>query len=73
SNPISVNELVDKMYNIAKAEKKIRFIETQKGDVNITHSNISKANKILNFKPKVTIAVGLENQYAWQLSFLKSI
>ena len=73
SNPISVNELVDKMYDIAKAEKKIRFIENQKGDVNITHSNISKARKILNFKPKVTIAVGLENQYEWQLAFLKSI
>ncbi len=73
SNPISVNELVDKMYDIVKAEKKIRFIEKQKGDVNVTHSNISKANKILNFKPKVTIEVGLENQYGWQFSFLKSI
>ncbi len=73
SNPISVNELVDKMYDIVKAEKKIRFIEKQKGDVNVTHSNISKASKILNFKPKVTIEVGLENQYEWQFSFLKSI
>jgi len=73
SNPISVNELVDKMYDIVKAEKKIRFIEKQKGDVNVTHSNISKASKILNFKPKVTIEVGLENQYGWQFSFLKSI
>ncbi len=73
SNPISVNELVDKMYDIVKAEKKIRFIEKQKGDVNVTHSNISKASKILNFKPKVTIEVGLENQFEWQLSFLKSI
>jgi nucleoside-diphosphate-sugar epimerase len=61
------------MYDIVKAEKKIRFIEKQKGDVNVTHSNISKASKILNFKPKVTIEVGLENQYEWQLSFLKSI
>jgi len=73
SNPISVNELVDKMYDIVKAEKKIRFIEKQKGDVNVTHSNISKASKILNFKPKVTIEVGLESQHEWQLSFLKSI
>ena len=73
SNPISVNELVDKMYGLVKTEKKIRFIENQKGDVNVTHSNISKASKILNFKPKVTIEVGLENQYEWQLSFLKSI
>ncbi len=73
SNPISVNELVDKMYGLVKAEKKIRYIENQKGDVNVTHSNISKASKILNFKPKVTIEVGLESQHEWQLSFLKSI
>jgi len=73
SNPISVNELADKMYGIVKAERKIRYIENQKGDVNVTHSNISKASKILNFKPKVTIEVGLESQHEWQLSFLKSI
>ncbi len=72
SNPISVNELVSKMYGIAKVEKKISFIEKQKGDVNITHSDISKARRILNFKPKVNIDVGLEKQYEWQLSFLKS-
>ncbi|MFX1446902.1 MAG: GDP-mannose 4,6-dehydratase [Promethearchaeota archaeon] len=69
SNPISINELVSKMYNIVKVEKKIRFIEKQKGDVNITHSDISKARRILNFKPKVTIEEGLANQYEWQLSF----
>ena len=72
SNPISVNELVSKMYGMVKVEKKIRHIENQKGDVYVTHSDISKARKILDFKPKVTIEVGLENQYEWQLSFLKS-
>jgi len=72
SNPVSVNTLVNKMYNIAQVEKKVRFIENQKGDVNVTHSNISKARKILKFEPKVSIEVGLENQYQWQLSCLKS-
>ncbi|MFX1288285.1 MAG: GDP-mannose 4,6-dehydratase [Promethearchaeota archaeon] len=69
SSPISINELVSKMYSIVKVEKKIRFIEKQKGDVNITHSDISKARRILNFKPEVTIEEGLANQYEWQLSF----
>ena len=68
SNPISVNDLVSRMYEIAKVEKKIKFIEHQKGDVYITHSDISKARKILSFKPKTTIEVGLENQYEWQVS-----
>jgi UDP-glucose 4-epimerase len=72
SNPISVIELVNKMYKIAKVEKKIRFVDIQKGDVSVTHSDISKARKILNFNPKVSIEVGLESQLEWQLSRLKS-
>ena len=71
SNPVTVNELVDKMYNIVKAEKKIRYIEKQKGDVNITHSDTSKAKKILNFTPEVNIDAGLRNQYEWQKNYCK--
>jgi len=71
SNPVTVNELVDKMYNIVKTEKKIRYIEKQKGDVNITHSDTSKAKKILNFTPEINIDLGLRNQYEWQKNYYK--
>ncbi|MEJ2280125.1 MAG: NAD-dependent epimerase/dehydratase family protein [Candidatus Lokiarchaeota archaeon] len=47
SNPIKVNTLVDLMYEISKAKRKIHHIESQKGDVNITSSNIEKAKTIL--------------------------
>ncbi len=66
SNPINVNDLVEKMYNITKKSKKLRYIEKQKGDVDITYSNISKASKILGFTPKVKIDEGLQIQYDWQ-------
>jgi UDP-glucose 4-epimerase len=69
SSPIEVNELVEKMYSITKAQKKIRFIEKQKGDVELTHSDISKARKLLGFSPKVKIDLGLKNQYKWQTTF----
>ena len=68
SSPIEVNELVEKMYRITKFQKKIRYIEKQKGDVELTHSDISKARKLLGFSPKVKIDVGLKNQYKWQIS-----
>ncbi|MHA1233536.1 MAG: GDP-mannose 4,6-dehydratase [Promethearchaeota archaeon] len=68
SSPIEVNELVDKMYSITKVQKKLRYIEKQKGDVELTHSDISKAKKLLGFSPKVNIDVGLKNQYKWQIS-----
>jgi len=66
SNPIKVNDLVDKMYSITGKPKKIKYIEKQQGDVNITYSNINKANKILNFYPKVKIDEGLKSTYEWQ-------
>jgi len=68
SNPISVNSLVDKMYSIIEKPKKLKYIEKQKGDVEITHSDISKASKILGFKPKINIDEGLQLQYNWQKS-----
>ncbi len=65
SNPISVNILVNKMYKLTKNEKKIRFEAPQIGDVDITHSNIEKAKKLLNFNPKVSINEGLKRYYEW--------
>ena len=69
SNPISVNQLVDKMYKIANKTKKIKYIQKQKGDVNITHSDINKAKNVLGFRPKVDIEEGLILQHQWQLDF----
>ncbi len=68
SSPIDVNELVEKMYRITNVQKKIRYIEKQKGDVELTHSDISKARKLLGFSPKINIDLGLTNQYKWQTS-----
>ena len=70
SNPISVNELVRKMYKITKKEQKMKFIDKQQGDVDVTHSDINKARKILNFSPKVDIDEGLMNQYQWHIKNL---
>ena len=66
SEPISVNELVDKMYFITRKSRKVKYTEKQIGDVNITHSDISKAKKFLNYNPKVSIDEGLEITYQWQ-------
>jgi len=66
SNPISVNNLVDKMYNIADKKRKIKYIEKKQGDVDITHSNIEKAKNTLDYTPKVQINEGLRNQFEWQ-------
>jgi len=70
SNPISINDLVKKMYKITNKLKKVKYIDKQQGDVDITYSNIEKARKILKFNPKVEIDEGLINQYQWQIKNL---
>lgn len=70
SKPISVKDLVNKMYKITDKEEKINYIDKQQGDVDITHSNINKARKILGYNPKIDIDQGLLNQYQWHIKDL---
>ena len=70
SNPISLNQLIERIYKIADKPNKIDYLEKQKGDVEITHSNIEKAKKILRFNPKVNIDDGLNKTYEWQIENL---
>ena len=71
SNPISVNNLVDKMYSIVSKPKNIQNIEKQKGDVDITYSNIEKAEKMLGYHPRINIDEGLQKTYEWQINNIK--
>lgn len=66
SDPISVNTLVEKMYEIAEKSKNIKFTEERKGDVDVTHADITKARDDLGYTPKVDIDEGLKNTYEWQ-------
>lgn len=71
SNPVTINHLVDKIYEIAEKPKDVRYLEKQKGDVKVTHSKIEKAQRMLQFNPKVNIDEGLIKTYEWQLENLE--
>ncbi|MFX1498705.1 MAG: GDP-mannose 4,6-dehydratase [Promethearchaeota archaeon] len=73
SSPLKVNDLVDKMYKITHKTKKIKYLPKQKGDVDITHSDITKAKKVLNFNPKIKIEEGLNLQHQWQFENFKKV
>jgi UDP-glucose 4-epimerase len=68
SNPINVLDLVDKMYNLSGKKRRIKHVEKQKGDVDITYSDITKAKKILGYEPVVHIDEGLKKAYEWQIN-----
>lgn len=66
SNPIKVLDLVKKMYELSGRKTKLKFVDKQEGDVDVTHSDITKAKRILNYAPKVYIDEGLQKTFEWQ-------
>ena len=60
------------MYSLVNKPKKIRNIEKQKGDEEVTYSNIKKAENMLDFHPKVNIKEGLEKTFEWQVNRISS-
>lgn len=64
-NNITVNDLIKQIELIFGVQAKINYIDTQKGDVKDTKSNVKKAEKMLNWKAKTNISEGLEKYVDW--------
>ena len=60
-NPIetTVKELAQKIIELTKSSSKIRFMELPIDDPKIRRPDISKANQLLGFNPKVSLEKGL--------------
>ena len=65
---ISVNELIGMMENIIGKKAKVKYIEKQKGDVQDTWADVSKAEAKLNWNPRVNINKGLKRFMEWFIS-----
>ena len=59
--------IIEKELNI---NAKIVFKDMQAGDVFKTYADIKKSNKMLEFKPKVSLQVGLKRTIDWYKSFI---
>lgn len=64
-SPIQLLDAIKIIANIIGTEPKIVFHKEQKGDVKFTYADISKAEKILNWRPSTKFRDGLENQISW--------
>lgn len=62
---ISVNEVIKILEENIGKKVKVRYIEKQKGDVEHTYADISKARKILGYKPKIKIEDGIKRHIDW--------
>jgi len=65
NNPIKLIDAVKIIADIIGVEPKYRFSKELKGEVKSTYADISKAEKILGWKPKITIKEGLEKEIMW--------
>ena len=62
---INVNELIKRIEEITEKKLKVKHIEKQKGDVNDTLADTSRAKELLNWNPKINIEEGLKKYIKW--------
>ncbi|HEU5439203.1 MAG TPA: NAD-dependent epimerase/dehydratase family protein [Ktedonobacterales bacterium] len=68
SHPISLETLIVLLQEVIGREAIIERVGDQPGDVPITYADISKAERLLGYRPKVTIRDGLERFYSWYVA-----
>ena len=64
-NPISINKLIKKLEKEICMNAKVEYLPEQLGDVKVTYADISKAKKMLDFSPKISIDEGLKKFIKW--------
>ncbi|MBT4352415.1 SDR family NAD(P)-dependent oxidoreductase [archaeon] len=65
SNPIKLKNLVSTIEKITGKKAKIEQKPIPKGDVPLTYADLTKAKRLLNYEPKVSIEEGIKNFYEW--------
>ena len=65
---ISINNVLKLIENITKKEAKVRYLERQRGDVRDTWADVSKAEAMLHWRPRVDISNGLKRFVEWYIN-----
>ncbi len=58
----TLNQIIEKCFTVLQKQTSINYLERPLGDQEETFGDNSKAKKILNFNPKVSLEAGLVNQ-----------
>ncbi|OGF48849.1 MAG: UDP-glucose 4-epimerase [Candidatus Firestonebacteria bacterium RIFOXYA2_FULL_40_8] len=62
---INLLDVIRMLEKITGIKAKLELFKAQNGDVAHTWSDISKAKKLLGYKPKITLEYGLEKEVEW--------
>lgn len=66
-NRITIKRVLNHLEEISKRKINLKFEKRQKGDVEHTAAEITKAKKLLCYSPKTKITDGLTKMYNWYL------
>lgn len=67
NHPISLKDMIEIIGRELKIKPNIEQLPMQQGDVDRTYADISKAEKLLGYKPKVAFEDGIKVFIAWYL------
>jgi UDP-glucose 4-epimerase len=56
----SINELAKTVVELAGGDSEVTYVMSRAGDIKDCYADISKAKKLLNFEPKVSLREGLQ-------------
>jgi UDP-glucuronate 4-epimerase len=65
SQTVTLNDLIATIERSVGRKAQINQLPDQPGDVPLTSADVSKANRLLNFKPTTTIAQGVPRYIEW--------
>jgi UDP-glucuronate 4-epimerase len=68
SDPIKLLDLVDLIQEKMSKKANLNFLPSQSGDVERTYADITKANKLLGYSPKISIENGIAKFVKWYLN-----
>ena len=65
NHPVSLKEMIQVIGNVLGKKPKINQLPMQPGDVNLTYADISKAEKLLGYKPSISFKDGIKKFVEW--------
>ena len=71
-NPIKIMDFINLIEKLSSKKAKIKYLPKQKGDVDLTYADISKARKLLGYNPKTSFEEGMKHVVVWMQESLKN-
>ncbi|MDW8343191.1 MAG: GDP-mannose 4,6-dehydratase [Verrucomicrobiae bacterium] len=68
SHTVPLRELVEHIQSALGKKAEIRWLPEQPGDVPVTYADVTKAGKLLGFRPQVRIEEGIRRFVEWYLA-----